>query len=57
LREWTIVAIRNALEDNEENQKIVHDLQAQYVVNTPELQSMGIGLKMDAQGKVVVEPK
>uniref|UniRef100_A0A7S2ET69 Ataxin-10 domain-containing protein n=1 Tax=Ditylum brightwellii TaxID=49249 RepID=A0A7S2ET69_9STRA len=52
LREWALVAIRNILEDNDENQDIVSRLEAQQALDTPELQKMGIKVDLDKRGKV-----
>ena len=57
LREWTIVAIRNALENNYENQHMVQELQAQHAINTPILQSIGIDLNLDLKGNLILEHK
>jgi len=54
LREWGIVAIRNILEGNISNQDEVAKLEAQQVINTPELEKFGINLNLDKKGKVVV---
>lgn len=54
LREWVIVAIRNALEDNHLNQEIVSDLEAKQVLNSPELQGAGVKVVLDERGKVKV---
>ncbi len=55
LREWGIVAIRNVLEGNNANQEVVAKLEAQQVINTPELEKFGIKLNLDKKGKVVVD--
>jgi len=64
LREWSIISIRNALEDNYENQNIVEKLNQQSVAkdaaSMQELDKMGLNVNMDAFGKVNVkeaEPK
>eukprot|EP00565_Helicotheca_tamesis_P003186 CAMPEP_0185725164 /NCGR_PEP_ID=MMETSP1171-20130828/1463_1 /TAXON_ID=374046 /ORGANISM="Helicotheca tamensis, Strain CCMP826" /LENGTH=739 /DNA_ID=CAMNT_0028393205 /DNA_START=33 /DNA_END=2249 /DNA_ORIENTATION=- len=54
LREWALVAIRNILEDNDENRDVVAQLEAQNAVNTPELQKMGVKVDLDKRGKVHV---
>eukprot|EP00521_Asterionellopsis_glacialis_P017288 CAMPEP_0195301784 /NCGR_PEP_ID=MMETSP0707-20130614/29942_1 /TAXON_ID=33640 /ORGANISM="Asterionellopsis glacialis, Strain CCMP134" /LENGTH=516 /DNA_ID=CAMNT_0040364841 /DNA_START=1 /DNA_END=1551 /DNA_ORIENTATION=+ len=56
LREWAIVALRNVLENNEENQKLVEQLEAQQPVNTPELQKMGVKVDITKKGEVRVLP-
>ncbi len=54
LREWAIVAIRNVLEGNEDNQKQVEELEAQKALETPELQNLGVKVNLDKRGKVQV---
>lgn len=54
LREWAIVAIRNVLEDNIENQTHVEKLEAQQALNTPELEKLGIDVHLDQRGNVQV---
>jgi hypothetical protein len=55
LREWAVVAVRYALEDNLENQQILEKLSPQQALMTPELSSLGIdSLKIDGDGKVRV---
>jgi hypothetical protein len=48
LREWAVVAVRNALEGNEENQAVLAELQAQQSVSTAALADMGIRIDLDA---------
>jgi len=55
LREWGIVAIRNILHKNEANQKEIAKLEAQQVVNTPELEKLGVKLNLDKEGKISVQ--
>ena len=52
LREWTIVAIRNILDNNALNQEEVARLEAQEPVATAELKNAGVRVKMDRGGKV-----
>jgi Spinocerebellar ataxia type 10 protein domain len=47
LREWSIVAIRNALHENRDNQAVVADLEAQQPVQSVSLESMGIQIDLD----------
>jgi Spinocerebellar ataxia type 10 protein domain len=47
LREWSIVAIRNALHENPDNQAVVADLEAQQPVQSAALESMGIQIDLD----------
>ena len=54
LREWGIVAIRNMLDNNDRNQQEVAKLEAQQVINTPELAKYGVKLNLDEKGKVHV---
>ena len=56
LREWSIVALRNMLEGNEENQTLVEQLQAQQPLQNAELEKMGLKIEMDEHGKVKVVP-
>jgi Spinocerebellar ataxia type 10 protein domain. len=57
LREWAIVAIRNVLEDNDENQNLIQQLEAQQALNTPELEKLGVKVHLDRKGHVHVSPK
>lgn len=54
LREWGIVAIRNMLDNNDANQEEVAKLEAQQVINTPELENLGVKLNLDEKGKIHV---
>jgi Spinocerebellar ataxia type 10 protein domain len=56
LREWAVIAIRNALDNNEANQAEVARLEANQPVQTAELASMGIRVDMDSRGNVSVVP-
>eukprot|EP00584_Thalassiosira_punctigera_P004222 CAMPEP_0172530054 /NCGR_PEP_ID=MMETSP1067-20121228/3921_1 /TAXON_ID=265564 ORGANISM="Thalassiosira punctigera, Strain Tpunct2005C2" /NCGR_SAMPLE_ID=MMETSP1067 /ASSEMBLY_ACC=CAM_ASM_000444 /LENGTH=1098 /DNA_ID=CAMNT_0013314197 /DNA_START=169 /DNA_END=3465 /DNA_ORIENTATION=+ len=56
LREWCIVAIRNAIEGNAANAETVRRLEANQVLDdTPELQRIGVKVEMDGQGNVHVK--
>jgi len=56
LREWCIVAIRNAVEGNDANAETVRQLEANQVISdTPELLQMGVQINMDAKGNVQVK--
>jgi len=56
LREWCIVAIRNAVEDNDANAETVRRLEANQVLSdTPELRQIGVKIDMDAKGNVRVK--
>ena len=58
LREWCIVAIRNAVEGNAANTETVRRLEANQVLDdTPELNKMGVKIEMDAKGNVQVKRK
>ena len=54
LREWAIVALRNVLEGNLENQELVEKLEAQQPLQSPELEKMGLQVDLDRQGKVKI---
>ncbi|KAL7539225.1 hypothetical protein ACHAXR_010220 [Thalassiosira sp. AJA248-18] len=56
LREWCIVAIRNAIEGNAANAETVRRLEANQVLDdTPELRRAGVKIDMDEHGKVHVK--
>lgn len=52
LREWAVIAIRNALEDNSGNQDLVAELVAQDPVQTADLENAGIRVQLDSKGNV-----
>jgi len=52
LREWGVIAIRNALQDNSRNQATVAELVAQDPVQSADLEHAGIRVKLDSKGKV-----
>lgn len=52
LREWVVVAIRNILHENEENQNEVAALDAQNPIQSAALDHAGIRVKMEKGGKV-----
>ena len=56
LREWSIIAIRNLLDQNELNQAVVAKLEANQPVQSAELSGLGIRVDMDSKGKVSVVP-
>jgi len=56
LREWAVIAIRNALQDHAENQRVVAALEAQQAVQTTALDEMGIRVDLEPNGKVRVTP-
>ncbi|CAL5195227.1 unnamed protein product [Lathyrus oleraceus] len=47
LREWGIWSVRNMLEGNEENQKVVSELQLQGSTDTPEISALGLRVEVD----------
>ncbi|XP_058737284.1 uncharacterized protein LOC131609575 [Vicia villosa] len=47
LREWGIWSIRNMLEGNEENQKVVSELQLQGSADMPEISALGLRVEVD----------
>jgi ataxin-10 len=52
LREWSVIAIRNVLENNPQNQEVVARLDAQSPVQTAALSEAGLQVQMDSNGKV-----
>ena len=57
LREWAVVAIRSALENNITNQAVVAELQARSAVQSAALHDMGIQVDLDmVSGQVSVNP-
>jgi hypothetical protein len=57
VREWGIVAIRNALENNATNQAVVERLRAESAVQTTALDDMGLQIAIGADGRATVTPK
>ncbi|CAN6314266.1 unnamed protein product [Urochloa humidicola] len=49
LREWGLLAIKNLLEENEENQKEVSELEMQEPVITPEIANIGLKVEIDKE--------
>ncbi|KAK3150287.1 hypothetical protein QOZ80_3AG0231270 [Eleusine coracana subsp. coracana] len=49
LREWGLLAVKNLLEGNEENQKEVSQLEMQEPVMTPEIANMGLKVEIDME--------
>ncbi|GAU31486.1 hypothetical protein TSUD_332610 [Trifolium subterraneum] len=47
LREWGIRSVRNILEGNEENQKVVAELQLQGSADVPEISALGLRVDID----------
>ena len=56
LREWGLVALRYLMESNEENQKVLAELEAQQPVQSAEVNALGIRIDMDQKGNVKVVP-
>eukprot|EP00977_Amphora_coffeiformis_P009344 scaffold2142_cov165-Amphora_coffeaeformis.AAC.3 len=56
LREWSVVAIRNALDENVENQALVAELQAQEPAPSSPLDEMGVRVQLEKSGKVSLKP-
>jgi len=52
LREWGVIAIRNALEENTGNQEVVKELMAQGPVQSADLEQAGVRVQLDSKGKV-----
>ena len=46
-REWALLTVRNACENNETNQRFIESLQPQGVVQDESLRSRGISVEMD----------
>lgn len=49
LREWGLLAVKNLLEENEENQKEVSELEMQEPVITPEIANIGLKVEIDKE--------
>lgn len=47
LREWGLLAVRNLLEGNEDNQKEVAELEVKEPVTTPEISRLGLKVEVD----------
>lgn len=56
LREWAVVAIRNALHQNDLNMAVVANLEAQQALQTSALGELGIRVNLDTKGNVSVSP-
>ncbi|KAI7908156.1 spinocerebellar ataxia type 10 protein domain-containing protein [Cokeromyces recurvatus] len=57
LREYATLALRNLMENNIENQKIIEELSPQEVVQTKELSEMGITPELTQDGQVIIKKK
>ncbi|KAF8780211.1 hypothetical protein HU200_001879 [Digitaria exilis] len=49
LREWGLLAVKNLLQENEENQKEVSELEMQEPVITPEIANIGLKVEIDKE--------
>ncbi|OEL37520.1 hypothetical protein BAE44_0001461 [Dichanthelium oligosanthes] len=49
LREWGLLAVKNLLEENEENQKEISELEMQEPVITPEIANIGLKVEIDKE--------
>ncbi|KAK6932182.1 Ataxin-10 domain [Dillenia turbinata] len=52
LREWGIWSIRNSLEGNEDNQKVVADLELRGSVDVPDLARLGLRVEVDQKTRL-----
>jgi hypothetical protein len=52
LREWSVIAIRNVLENNQRNQDVVAALEAQQPMQGGELNRAGVRVNLDEKGNV-----
>ncbi|KAF9432464.1 hypothetical protein BGZ76_010783 [Entomortierella beljakovae] len=57
LREYAILAMKNILEGNPENQALIEELQPIEAVDHPALQEAKIASRLDAEGRPVLSPK
>ncbi|KAG1066798.1 hypothetical protein G6F42_026595 [Rhizopus arrhizus] len=55
LREYATVALRNIMENNPENQKLIEELKPEQVVETEELKQMGIVPELTQDGKLRIK--
>ncbi|GAN03874.1 conserved hypothetical protein [Mucor ambiguus] len=55
LREYATVALRNIMENNPENQKLIEELKPEQVVETEELRQMGIVPELTQDGKLRIK--
>lgn len=57
LREWSVLAIRYALENNTMNQTIVQELETQHAVQSSIMSDMGLKVEFDTRsGKATIQP-
>ncbi|KAI7887247.1 spinocerebellar ataxia type 10 protein domain-containing protein [Mucor mucedo] len=55
LREYATLALRNVMEGNTENQKLIEELQPQEILQTDELKEMGLSTELMQDGKVRIK--
>ncbi|KAI8080346.1 spinocerebellar ataxia type 10 protein domain-containing protein [Thamnidium elegans] len=55
LREYATLTLRNVMENNLENQKLIEELQPEEIVQTKELDEMGITPELTEDGKVRIK--
>jgi Spinocerebellar ataxia type 10 protein domain len=57
LREWSVLAIRYALEDNTANKNLVQQLETQHAVQSTVLKDLGLKVEFDTRnGKASIQP-
>ena len=54
LREWAIVSLRYALDENLENQQVVEELQSKDVVQSAALDELGVQISLNGRGEVKI---
>jgi len=57
LREWAVLAIRFALEKNQENQRIVEQLEAQDAADSTDIQGLGVKVEVNEMGEVKISSR
>jgi hypothetical protein len=55
LREYATLTLRNVMENNAENQKLIEELRPEEVLQTEELTQMGITPELTEDGKVRIK--
>lgn len=55
LREYATLTLRNVMENNLENQKLIEELKPEEIVQTKELDEMGITPELTEDGKVRIK--
>lgn len=56
IMQWSILAVRNLCENNEENQKIIAGLYQEGTVSSEVLSDMGISLYSDGESELKIIP-